>query len=67
MKLQGAAAGDHDGIQVGPYIDSKDAQWVCTGYLVAVDIGKLQPTNFVVYRLQLVCLLEFYYKLIMEC
>ena len=48
VKLQGAAAGD--GIQVGPYIDLKDAQWVCTGDLVAVDIEKLRPTNFVVYR-----------------
>jgi len=48
VKLQGTAAAG--GVQVGPYIDLKDAQWVCTGDLVAVDIEKLRPTNFVVYR-----------------
>ena len=33
-----------------PYIDLRDAQWVCSGDLVAVDIEKLRPTSFVVYR-----------------
>ena len=48
LKLQGAAAGG--GIRAGPYIDLKDAQWVCTGDLVALDIETLRPTNFVVYH-----------------
>lgn len=33
-----------------PYIDIKDAQWLCRGDLVPVDINELSPPNFVVYR-----------------
>lgn len=33
-----------------PYIDLQDAQWMCGGDLVPVDINELSPTNFVVYR-----------------
>ena len=33
-----------------PYIDLKDAQWLCTGDLIPVDINDLSPANFVVYR-----------------
>ena len=32
------------------YIDLKDAQWLCTGDLIPVDINDLSPANFVVYR-----------------
>ena len=32
------------------YIDIKDAQWLCKGDLVPVDINELSPANFVVYR-----------------
>lgn len=32
------------------YIDIQDAQWLCGGDLVPVDINELSPTNFVVYR-----------------
>jgi len=50
VKLQGAAATGSTAQTTGPYIDLRDAQWVCSGDLVAVDIEKLRPTNFVVYR-----------------
>lgn len=33
-----------------PYIDLKDAQWICSGDLYPVDINELSPANFVVYR-----------------
>lgn len=33
-----------------PYIDLKDAQWLCSGDLIPVDINELSPANFVVYR-----------------
>lgn len=33
-----------------PYIDIQDAQWLCGGDLVPIDINELSPTNFVVYR-----------------
>jgi len=33
-----------------PFIDIKDAQWVCQGELIPVDINELNPTQFVVYR-----------------
>jgi hypothetical protein len=33
-----------------PYIDLKDAQWLCSGDLMPVDINELSPANFVVYR-----------------
>lgn len=46
VKLQ-TAAGEYT---TSPYIDLRDAQWVCSGDLVAVDIEKLRPANFVVYR-----------------
>lgn len=49
VKLRGAAAGSTAQV-TGPYIDLRDAQWVCSGDLVAVDIEKLRPANFVVYR-----------------
>lgn len=51
----------NDGVNVGgngvlgagrgrPYIDLKDAQWLCSGDLIPVDINDLSPANFVVYR-----------------
>ncbi|XP_078608959.1 uncharacterized protein LOC144880579 isoform X5 [Branchiostoma floridae x Branchiostoma japonicum] len=33
-----------------PYLDIKDAQWLCSGDLMAVDINDLTPSHFVVYR-----------------
>jgi hypothetical protein len=33
-----------------PYIDLKDAQWLCSGDLIPVDINELSPASFVVYR-----------------
>ena len=49
VKLQSTVGGA--GTQTtSPYIDLRDAQWVCSGDLVAVDIEKLQPANFVVYQ-----------------
>lgn len=33
-----------------PYIDLRDAQWLCSGDLIPVDINDLSPANFVVYR-----------------
>lgn len=33
-----------------PYIDLKDAQWLCSGDLIPVDINELSPANFVIYR-----------------
>ena len=50
VKLQGAAVGGSTAQTTSPYIDLRDAQWVCSGDLVAIDIEKLRPTNFVVYR-----------------
>ena len=50
VKLQSAAVGGSTAPTTGPYIDLRDAQWVCSGDLVAIDIEKLRPTNFVVYR-----------------
>ena len=32
------------------YIDVKDAQWTCKGDLTPVDINKISPSQFVVYR-----------------
>ena len=32
------------------YIDSLDAQWVCQGETVAVDVNALSPSHFVVYQ-----------------
>ena len=49
VKLQSAVGGG-TAQATSPYIDLRDAQWVCSGDLVAVDIEKLQPANFVVYR-----------------
>ena len=50
VKLQNATVGSSTAQATGPYIDLRDAQWVCSGDLVAVDIEKLRPANFVVYR-----------------
>ena len=44
---EGGVAGAKGG---RPYIDIQDAQWLCNGDLVPVDINELSPTNFVVYR-----------------
>ncbi|XP_015775930.1 PREDICTED: uncharacterized protein LOC107354046 isoform X1 [Acropora digitifera] len=44
---EGGVAGAKGG---RPYIDVKDAQWLCKGDLVPVDINELSPANFVVYR-----------------
>lgn len=44
---EGGVAGAKGG---RPYIDIKDAQWLCRGDLVPVDINELSPPNFVVYR-----------------
>lgn len=44
---EGGVAGAKGG---RPYIDIKDAQWLCRGDLVPVDINDLSPANFVVYR-----------------
>ena len=44
---EGGVAGAKGG---RPYIDIKDAQWLCRGDLVPVDINELSPANFVVYR-----------------
>ena len=44
---EGGVAGAKGG---RPYIDIKDAQWLCKGDLVPVDINELAPANFVVYR-----------------
>lgn len=44
---EGGVAGAKGG---RPYIDVKDAQWLCRGDLVPVDINELSPANFVVYR-----------------
>lgn len=44
---EGGVAGAKGG---RPYIDIKDAQWLCKGDLVPVDINELSPANFVVYR-----------------
>ena len=49
VKLQ-STAGEAAAQTTSPYIDLRDAQWVCSGDLVAVDIEKLRPANFVVYR-----------------
>ena len=49
VKLQSAVGGG-TAQPASPYIDLRDAQWVCSGDLVAVDIEKLRPANFVVYR-----------------
>ena len=32
------------------YIDVKDAQWVCGGDLVPVDVQNISSSQFVVYR-----------------
>ena len=50
VKLQSAAANDSTTQAASPYIDLRDAQWVCSGNLVAVDIEKLRLTNFVIYQ-----------------
>ena len=44
---EGGVAGAKNG---QAYIDIKDAQWICQGDLVPVDINELGPANFVVYR-----------------
>ena len=44
---EGGVAGAKGG---RPYLDIKDAQWLCQGDLVPVDINELSPANFVVYR-----------------
>lgn len=49
VRLQSATGGS-TAQATSPYIDLRDAQWVCSGDLVAVDIEKLRPANFVVYR-----------------
>ena len=49
VKLQ-STVGGAAAQTTSPYIDLRDAQWVCSGDLVAVDIEKLRPANFVVYR-----------------
>lgn len=49
VKLQ-STVGEAAAQTTSPYIDLRDAQWVCSGDLVAVDIEKLRPANFVVYR-----------------
>jgi len=33
-----------------PYIDVKDAQWMCAGDLVPVDSAQISPSQYVVYR-----------------
>ena len=32
------------------YIDVKDAQWLCRGDILPVDINEISPSQFVVYR-----------------
>ena len=33
-----------------PYIDVKDAQWLCHGDLQPVDANSVTPSQFVIYR-----------------
>ncbi|EDV28435.1 uncharacterized protein TRIADDRAFT_51343 [Trichoplax adhaerens] len=46
----------------GSYIDSKDAQWICKGDLIPVDINHLSPSHFVIYRFGL-----FVVKMLRQC